>query len=303
MLGFLALLCTGTGIWIGLVLGGGGASSSAPSTSGASPNNDLFVLDADSGTATPSGGAGWQIQLSNPRVLWFLDRPARDSGSLPIGLFISNWSSLFPGPSPYGAIVAPDGPSGHSPTAVKLINPSYDPKSNVATFTISLDAGESSKDAAWLSKLTSADAARNGRLVLFIDNSGKSVQANSTTNLANPGSPAELSCVTQANLVLQTVQGNLQSEENALQGGAAGALMKQPQNQAVADAILRDEIELISSMTLLPKLCADDPGAVAKEEGLTLSLSEDLGAQISQMTRAATQQASSGSSALSSPTG
>jgi hypothetical protein len=109
--------------------------------------------------------------------------------------------------------------------------------------------------------------------------------------------------VTQANLVLQTVQGNLQSEENALQGGAAGALMKQPQNQAVADAILRDEIELISSMTLLPKLCADDPGAVAKEEGLTLSLSEDLGAQISQMTRAATQQASSGSSALSSPTG
>lgn len=183
ILGFGAGVGAGAGVWAGAsrppILGPARAQA-------ARAGGDLFVVDAVSGSAARSGATSWRLQLRGATVLWFKDRPQRGSGAQTIGSFVSAWASRFSGSPPYGAVLAPAGPSGHHPTAVALTDPAFDQQTGIASFTLTPDKGESAADAAWLSKLTPSSASKNGRLVLFIDDSNGSQVVNGC--VIQPGS-------------------------------------------------------------------------------------------------------------------
>ncbi len=148
-----------------------GHASTSSAGSSSIGGSDLFVVDGTSGSATQSGSNSWRLALTSATVLWFKDRPFRGSGSVSAQSLVSTWATKFAGSPPYGAVLAPAGPSGHHPTAIKLTSPAFDSSSGVLSFTVTPDAGESTADASWLSRLTAASAKKNGRVVLFIDNS------------------------------------------------------------------------------------------------------------------------------------
>ncbi len=140
----------------------------APASTGGS---NLYVVDGRTGSATPTGTDSWRLDLSGASVLWFRDRPYRGSGTESPASFVAGWSKTFAGSPPYAAVLAPNGPEGHHPTAVKLTDPTYDPATGTTSVTLTPDKGESVADAAWLSKLTPGAASADGRVVLFVDDS------------------------------------------------------------------------------------------------------------------------------------
>jgi hypothetical protein len=162
----VALLAIGAGVGIGAGVWSGGTSLTILRSDITGKGTDLFVVDAQSATSVRQGSHAWRIELVQPDVLWFEDTPGRGSGVIPIAPFVSTWSGRFARSAPYGAVVAPAGPAGHNPTAVKISKPTYDAAAHVASFLITPDAGESTADATWLSSLS----AKDGRVVLFIDN-------------------------------------------------------------------------------------------------------------------------------------
>ncbi len=149
-------------------------SASASASASASGGSNLYVVDGRSGSATRTGTNSWRINLTGTSVLWFKDRPFRGSGTESASAFVAGWKTDFVGSPPYGAVLAPTGPPGHHPTAVKLTDPTYDPASGTTSFTLTPDKGESKADAAWLSKLTPGAAPTGGRVILFVDNSSPS---------------------------------------------------------------------------------------------------------------------------------
>ena len=172
----VAVVCLGSGIVIGAEASGGAAGTVSPPrlTSVAVVRQPvkrsfLYVVDGTSGSAVVAGPAPWRLTLSGATVLWFEDRPLRGSGQLPLDQFVAGWATDFPGSSPVGAVVAPAGPPGHTPTAIQLSDPVADPATGTVTFTVTPDRGESAADTAWLSALTPATAAEHGRVVLFVD--------------------------------------------------------------------------------------------------------------------------------------
>ncbi len=150
------------------------ALASGSGSGSASGGSNLYAVDARSGTATRTGPNSWRLTLTGTSVLWFKDRPFRGSGTESAATFVSGWSRNFAGSPPYGAVLAPAGPPGHHPTAVKLTDPTYDPATGATSVTLTPDKGESDADAAWLSKLTPGAAATDGRVILFVDNSSPS---------------------------------------------------------------------------------------------------------------------------------
>ncbi len=140
----------------------------APASTGGS---NLYVVDGRTGSATPTGTDSWRLDLTGASVLWFRDRPYRGSGTESPASFVAGWSKTFAGSPPYAAVLAPNGPEGHHPTAVKLTDPTYDPATGTTSVTLTPDKGESVADAAWLSKLTPGAASTDGRVVLFVDDS------------------------------------------------------------------------------------------------------------------------------------
>lgn len=172
LLGIVAGMGVGAGIWAGAPV----SETSTPQvisarTSSSTGGSDLFVVDGSSGSAIEMRANTWRIALAGPSVLWFKDRPLQGSGSESAAAFVSAWNSYFPDSPPYGAVLAPAGPPGHHPTAVKLTSPSFDPSTGIVSFTLTLDEGQSTADASWLSRLTPGAATKNGRVVLFIDDS------------------------------------------------------------------------------------------------------------------------------------
>jgi hypothetical protein len=175
--GILAIACIGGGIGIGAALWSGGSAAAAPHGTPrlAKPRpqtSKLFVVDAKSAWATSDSKGHWSLRMSGLNtVLWFADRPVHASGNLTARSLVASWSHLFVGGPPNGAIVAPTGPTGHRPTAIVLSHPTFDPKTEIATFALRSDTGQKASDAAWLKGLTKARSAANGRIVLFVDGS------------------------------------------------------------------------------------------------------------------------------------
>lgn len=133
----------------------------------------LFVVDAKSGWATKQPENAWRLTLRKPyNVLWFADRPVRNSGYMKASALDADWAKLFAGAPPNGAVTAPDGPAGRSPSAVAITEPHYDARTDELSFLVKALPGQTAKDVEWLDRLTRATAGKNGRVVLFIDDSG-----------------------------------------------------------------------------------------------------------------------------------
>jgi hypothetical protein len=168
---FVALLVgVGAGVGLGAGIWAGSSHIVDSSVRTAAPGDALFVIDADSGSATRVGTNSWRVDLTRPTVLWFFDRPERGSGFETARVLVEGWAATFHGASPYGAILAPSGPSGHHPTAVGVGTPTFSAAQDELRFTVTPDRGESTRDAAWFSDFTPQHAVHNGRVVLFIDN-------------------------------------------------------------------------------------------------------------------------------------
>lgn len=130
----------------------------------------LYVLDAASGSAVKTGDTTWRLDLTSTTVLWFQDRPHRASGIQTVASLVGQWPKLFAGSAPNAAVVAPGGPRGHQPTAVRVTEPVYSASTGVASFTLRPDPSETNADAGWIRGLTAGTAAANGRVILFVDN-------------------------------------------------------------------------------------------------------------------------------------
>jgi hypothetical protein len=174
------LLAVGIGVGAGALIWAGGESRAttptarvqAPRKSVHMQTSKLFVVDGTSAWAKVDGKGEWTINFSGAnKVLWFADRPARASGNITAASLAATWKSLFQAAPPSGAILAPDGPQGHRPTAIRLLRPTYDGASDILTFELKSDRGQSATDSAWLNKLTKTGAAKNGRVVIFVDGS------------------------------------------------------------------------------------------------------------------------------------
>jgi hypothetical protein len=132
----------------------------------------LFVVDAKSGWVVKESENVWRLTLHQPQnVLWFTDRPARDSGFMKPSALQADWKKLFAGAPPNGAVVAPDGPAGKSPSAVKITEPRYNAKTSELSVLLTKLPGETENSIQWLEKLTRSRAGKNGHIVLFIDDS------------------------------------------------------------------------------------------------------------------------------------
>jgi hypothetical protein len=173
------LLALGIGVGAGPLIWPGESRAMTPTVRAQAPRESvhmqtskLFVVDGMSAWAKVDGKGEWTINLSGAnKVLWFADRPARASGNITAASLAATWKSLFQAAPPSGAILAPDGPRGHRPTAIRLLRATYDGARDILTFELKSDRGQSATDTAWLSKLTKAGAAKNGRVVIFVDGS------------------------------------------------------------------------------------------------------------------------------------
>lgn len=210
------VVAVGAGIWIGSTAVARPSTSPPASTqTSLVSGGDLFVVDGTSGSALSTGAGSWTLRLSHSNVLWFRDRPFRGSGTESAGAFVAAWSRNFGQVPPYGAILAPAGPRGHHPTAVRLTDPTFDQSTGVVSFTLVPDRGESAADAAWLSQLTVHAAPKNGRVILFVDDSGPSASVNGCaiqpgTHCGADMSFADLAGVDLAGSVLdQTYRGSI----------------------------------------------------------------------------------------------
>jgi hypothetical protein len=161
---------------VGLGLGVDGSMRSDTRIATVSPVADvapatpsfLYVVEGTTGSATRSGAATWRLRLSSPSVLWFVDRPATGSGKQSAESLVAAWPQTFAGSPPNAAVLAPDGPPGHHPTAVSVTDPSYDPVTGTASFTLTAEKDDTAV-ATWLDGLAPGAEADNGRVVLFVD--------------------------------------------------------------------------------------------------------------------------------------
>ena len=182
-----AVVCLALGVTVGGLIWAGDESGATPTASERAPapvptpsplidaegsreftsaNGDLYVLESKRGWVERVSDTAWDLSLHEPRVVWFADRPSRESGPLAAGELVSRWEELFAGVPPNGAIVAPDGPDGERPTALVVTNPKLD--DGVVSFRISGD-DDAEAAAAWLSALEGAGE-RSG-VALFLDDS------------------------------------------------------------------------------------------------------------------------------------
>ena len=88
----------------------------------------LFVMTAGHGRLSKAPN-GYHLVLynTNPHVLWFTDRPNRQSGYIKVRKFLNQWSANFKDSQPNAAIahafIENDSKNEPKPEAVELINP------------------------------------------------------------------------------------------------------------------------------------------------------------------------------------
>lgn len=98
----------------------------------------LFVVQAEGGALEPLGGGRYALTLRGvpSRAVWFADRPARDTGALPLRqLTGSYWRRLGFAADPPNAVVALSaGSSGADTVALELMRPRYDARRAIVRF-------------------------------------------------------------------------------------------------------------------------------------------------------------------------
>jgi hypothetical protein len=151
-------------------LGGVGSTASAAQAQSEKPKAQyLFVVEAQAvwTQSFPRGQIGLNLSGVDARVLYFSDRPVREAGTIPAAVLFEHWQKFgFAKVPPNAAIVAPNGPAGHRPTAVKLFDPHYDATAGALEICMCVLGHQ---DGRWLTQLTETTAAQHGPVSLFID--------------------------------------------------------------------------------------------------------------------------------------
>jgi hypothetical protein len=177
--GLIAVLVVVLAVTLGFVGGRVSADASGHATrrgarlAGAAhptrPSN-LFVVDAPDAWASARSDGAYDVSLRDARVLWFQDRPDRESGTISPKALFASWEKLFAGDPPNGSIVAEHQTS--TPPAVEFAEARFDEATNTLTFRVSADEGQAASGLEFLGGLADVSAATNGRLSLFVDDAG-----------------------------------------------------------------------------------------------------------------------------------
>jgi hypothetical protein len=217
------VLVIGIGAGVGIGAGIWAPSRHGPSSTltSTSTGSALFVIDADSGSATKVAANSWRVALADPTVLWFYDRPQRGSGFESPAVFVDSWAGTFHGSVPYGAILDPSGPSGHHPTAIGVRSPQYSASGRVMSFTVTPDRGESARDALWFAAFTSSRSKSDGRVVVFVDNGNLVCPSGASGSGAVVCSPEGIGFVDQ---YMTNGQGQIHEAQQCLGAGSTDCI-------------------------------------------------------------------------------
>ena len=98
----------------------------------------LFAQTATKGTMKPVKGTPrfhLRLQGVNPQVVWFSDRPARQSGQLPVRGFARSWAGFgFLDDPPNAALTLLHADDRHDTVVVKLGKPHFKPKKQMVRY-------------------------------------------------------------------------------------------------------------------------------------------------------------------------
>lgn len=98
----------------------------------------LFTHTAERGTLTPvEGKPRFTLKLHDvaPQAVWFSDRPARDSGQIPIRGFVRQWAGFgFDVDPPNAALTLLDAANGQDTVVLKLGAPRYLAETNTLRY-------------------------------------------------------------------------------------------------------------------------------------------------------------------------
>jgi hypothetical protein len=102
----------------------------------------LFAQTANRGTMKPIKGPTPRFNLRlygvNPQVVWFADRPARQSGQIAVPDFTRAWPGLgFVDDPPNAALTLLDAGNRHDTVVMELGRPDFKPKKNRVRYSAS----------------------------------------------------------------------------------------------------------------------------------------------------------------------
>ncbi|MDW5597180.1 phage tail protein [Conexibacter stalactiti] len=115
------------------------AAAPAPRPAGLPPAEPLlFVVQAEGGALEPLGGGSYALTLRGvpSRAVWFSDRPARDTGAVPLRqLTGAYWRGLgFAADPPNAVVTLSGGRRGADTVALELTRPRYDARRATVRF-------------------------------------------------------------------------------------------------------------------------------------------------------------------------
>lgn len=97
----------------------------------------LYVVEGTAATTAPLGDGRSRVtvDVADPRVLAFTDRPARGAGREDLASFVDGWPTAFAGDPPNAALTGTATDGADSDTAVELTDPSWNPATRQLTVT------------------------------------------------------------------------------------------------------------------------------------------------------------------------
>jgi hypothetical protein len=148
----------------------------------------LYALTAEAGTLTPIDGATTRFTLtlseSDTHTIWFSDRPAHISGTMPTADFVADWAGFgFQAVPPNVAIVLHDGADEADTLLAELTHPAFDVSTK--TFTATLEVEDEETDSAGKAEFEHFAADGDPRLPATFD--GVSVFINDTSGTVKDG--------------------------------------------------------------------------------------------------------------------
>jgi hypothetical protein len=140
----------------------------------------LFAQTANRGTMKPIKGPTPRFNLRlygvNPQVVWFADRPARQSGQIAVPDFTRAWPGLgFVDDPPNAALTLLEAGNRHDTVVMELGRPDFKPKKNRVRYSAQL-LDEATGNLSYLNSDLDPRTKRHfGTASLFIDDAAASV--------------------------------------------------------------------------------------------------------------------------------
>ena len=134
----------------------------------------LFAATADGGTMEAvEGTSRFELTLNGvtPQVVWFSDRPARQSGHIPVGELVESWEGYgFVEDPPNAALAVMGADDGQDTVVVELGSPELDEQQNTVRFAAEVLDEATGNLSHLASDLDQSVEGTFGPATLFIDN-------------------------------------------------------------------------------------------------------------------------------------